>query len=178
LIAYCLQNFNKNRKILHIGPNYGEYLFISSILKPSVYHRVDTENNRYINKVHDITKIGLNTNYYDLIIIWHVLEHIEKDIDAITNLYDSLQSNGILLASVPIYPAGNNITFQREIIKLGDNEKYYGHQDHVRACGYDYIDRFEKVGFKDINTVDALNIPQIDKKKFGLIDHIAWICKK
>ena len=62
-----------------VGPSKNEVMFVKANLKPSIYHTVDFVSNRLINLIQDITKNGLQKNYYDLVIIWHVLEHIKED---------------------------------------------------------------------------------------------------
>ena len=178
LLHYCLINFKKNKKILHVGPSKNEVMFVKINLKPKVYHTVDYIRNKLINTVQDITKDGLQKNYYDLVIIWHVLEHIKEDFAAISNLYSSLNKNGILIASVPIFPEGNLQTLEDVNASKNDYDKLYGHSDHCRACGYDYKERFFKAGFKEVVDVDANKISNEEKNKYGLANHIAWISKK
>ena len=178
LLHYSLKNFKKNKKILHVGPSKNEVMFVKANLNPLVYHTVDFISNKLINKVQDITKEGLQKDYYDLAIIWHVLEHIKEDNLAISNLYSSLNGNGILIASVPIYPEGNLQTIEHDNASKKDYDKLYGHSDHCRACGYDYKERFIKSGFKEIIDVDANKISDEEKNKYGLANHIAWISKK
>ena len=178
LLHYSLKSFDKNKKILHVGPSKNEVMFVKGNLKPEVYHTVDCKGNRLINTIQDITKEGLKKNYYDLVIIWHVLEHIKEDLIAISNLYQSLKENGLLIASVPIYPEGNLKTIEDENVFKEDYDKLCGHSDHCRACGYDYKERFVNAGFKEVIEVDANNISLEVKNKYGLANHIAWISKK
>ena len=178
LLHYSLKNFKKNKKILHVGPSKNEVMFVKENLNPIVYHTVDFISNKLINTIQDITKDGLQANYYDLVIIWHVLEHIKEDHLAISNLYSSLNKDGILIASVPIYPEGNLQTIEDNNVPKKDYDQLYGHYDHCRACGYDYKNRFIKAGFKEVIDVDANKISEEEKSKFGLANHIAWISKK
>lgn len=178
LLHYSLKNFKKNKKILHVGPSKNEVMFVKANLNPTIYHTVDFISNKLINTIQDITKDGLQENYYDLVIIWHVLEHIKEDHIAISNLYSSLNEDGILIASVPIYPEGNLHTIEDNNVAKKDYDELYGHYDHCRACGYDYKNRFIKAGFKEVIDVDANKISEEEKSKFGLANHIAWISKK
>tara|TARA_S200000501_G_scaffold50104_1_gene40223 strand:+ start:120 stop:830 length:711 start_codon:yes stop_codon:yes gene_type:complete len=178
LLHYSLKNFKKNKNILHVGPSKNEVMFVKANLKPSIYHTVDFVSNRLINLIQDITKNGLQKNYYDLVIIWHVLEHIKEDNLAISNLYSSLNDSGILIASVPIYPEGNLETIEDVDALKKDYDKLYGHSDHCRACGYDYKERFINAGFKEVIDIDANKISEREKNKYGLANHIAWISKK
>ena len=178
LLHYSLKNFKKNKKILHVGPSKNEVLFVQKNLKPTVYHKADCINNKFVNKIQDITKNGLEKNFYDLVIIWHVLEHIKDDTIAISNLYHSLKDSGIMVASVPVYPEGNLVTKEDPNASPKDYEELYGYNDHCRACGYDYKERFSQAGFKNISEVDARNLAEEEKIQYGLANHVAWIAEK
>ena len=153
--------------------------FIKHKLKPESYDRVDIVNNPYSNLKHDITKTGLKINYYDFVVIWHVLEHISNDREAIKNLELSLSNEGKMLVSVPIYPKGNKVTYEDDSIGIDKYGEIHGHPDHFRSCGYDYVKRLNSAGFNNIVTVYGKKIDQIKKNRFGLSNnHVAWICQK
>lgn len=180
MIPTCINAFKpKNNFILHIAPNYSEYYYVNKILKPDVYDRVDMVKTKYVNIVQDITKSGIKNNYYDLIIIWHVFEHIIDDKVAIKNLAKSLNQNGSLLVSVPIYPKGNPKTYEDESIPKSSYNEVHGHPDHYRSCGLDYWQRFLKNGFTSVDTFRIVDLNKENKDIYGLSDnHIAWIFHK
>jgi len=180
LIPYSVTQSNKRfYNVLHIGPNYCEYIYVKERLKPVQYDRVDYEKNTYSNITSDITKDELKKDYYDLVIIWHVLEHVPEDKKAMYNLFNSLKIKGTLIFSVPIYPSGNKKTIEIDNVSNDNYNALYGHPDHVRSCGYDYIDRFKYLGFDSIHEINVKELVDIDIKKFGLSrGHIAWLCIK
>ena len=92
-------NLQENR-ILHVGPNKSEYDYVVKMINPSVYDRVALSKNEIVNLPKDIAKNSLKQEYYDLVIIWHVLEHIKDDVNAIKNLFSSLRYGGKILVSV------------------------------------------------------------------------------
>ena len=102
----------------------------------------------------------------------------KNDILAISNLLKSLNDDGILVVSVPIYLEGNLKTIENENALEKDYDKLFGHSDNCRACGYDYKERFFKVGFREVKEIDANEILYEEKFKYGLANHIAWISKK
>tara|TARA_Y100001954_G_C15802697_1_gene601015 strand:- start:1696 stop:2217 length:522 start_codon:yes stop_codon:yes gene_type:complete len=169
----------KPNKVLHIGPNRSEYYFVKTQLNPDIYDRADIDNNSYSNLKHDITKEGLKKNYYDLVLIWHVFEHIENDREAINQLSKTLSNNGRLVVSVPIYPKNNAKTFEVKNTKREEYFELYGHEDHCRACGLDYWKRFIENGFKLDITIDDGLISKNKIANYGLSkDHVAWVFKK
>jgi hypothetical protein len=87
---YITKNFNKSIKILDIGVGCGTY---SDMLKPLGYPNIDGVEvfeeyiekfglNKKYNKIiiGDISKLDIEFNNYDLIILGDVLEHIEKSV--------------------------------------------------------------------------------------------------
>lgn len=182
LIPYSLRYFkliNDNINILHIAPNESEYNFIKKrIHNYKKYDRLNISSSKYCNIIDDITNSNLKSNSYDLLISWHVLEHIENDYKAIQEMYRILKIRGKLLLSVPIYPPFSKFTYESNDVKRKDYEKIHGHHDHCRSCGEDYYEKFEKAGFKTSELyVKNLNVEE--KIKYGLRDdHIAWCFEK
>ena len=178
--AFCIKSYYENySSILHVSPNQSEFNFIKNQLNIGKFDRLDKRKISHINLVMDLVEnLGI-INSYQFIIIWHVLEHIEEDITALRNLFSALKPGGKLIASVPIFPAGNPFTFEDKNINKEEYETVHGHPDHVRSCGYDYKLRFEKVGFSNIETIKVANLPKDQINQNGLsIDHIAWVCEK
>ena len=92
----------------------------------------------------DITELKFEDNSFDAIICLHVLEHIVEDIKAMRELYRVLAPGGWAILQVPIW------AFETIEVPEATRDQYlelYGHSDHVRRYGFDYIDRLEKVGF-------------------------------
>ena len=50
LLHYSLKDFDKNKKILHVGPSKNEVTFVKTNLRPLVYHTVEYVKNKLINK--------------------------------------------------------------------------------------------------------------------------------
>lgn len=180
LIPFSLRHFNlikSDLKILHIAPNLNEYNYIKSTFKNiHLYDRLNIREVPHINLVQDITKTDIHNDTYDLVIVWHVLEHIVEDRKAASELYRILKPKGNLLMSVPIYPTGNLTTYEDPAIKHEDYEKVHGHDDHCRSCGMDYYNRFEDEGF----STQVLNkYTAKDLKNYGLSkNHVVWCFSK
>ena len=182
LIPFSLNYFDlisEATELLHIAPNKSEFNFIeNSYLNLIKYDRLNITANGYCNIIDDITDSNLKKNSYNLLICWHVLEHIEDDYKAIQEMYRILKFGGRLLLSIPIHPPFSKFTYESDDIKRQDYKKYHGHYDHCRSCGEDYYKRFEKAGFK----TNELYVKKLDiesKLKYGLRDdHIVWCFEK
>jgi SAM-dependent methyltransferase len=182
LVPYALDYFkliSANLQILHIAPNMNEYRFVKKTFKSiALYDRLDIKKRKQVNLIDDITKPKLLDKSYDLIIIWHVFEHIKDDIKAISELYRVLRPEGRLLVSVPIYPQNNMITIEDVSIKRLDYTDVHGHYDHCRSCGLDYYKRFEAIGFRT-ETLEVKALNSKDIVRFGLrTDHVVWCFTK
>lgn len=182
LIPFALRYFEltKNEpKILHVAPNVNEYTYVKRQITPLAnYDRLNIRPVKHINLMQDLTATTLQSDTYDLVIAWHVLEHIPKDKEAIKEVYRLLKPNGHFLVSVPIFPIGNLKTFEDLTIPYNQYEKIHGHYDHCRSCGLDYYQRFESVGFKTIE-LRINNIPKEQQEFNGLKnDHVVWCFQK
>lgn len=182
LVPLALKHFNliKNKiKILHVAPNINEYNFINKNFNNLLcYDRLDKKQRKHTNINESITNTNIDNDTYDLVIVWHVFEHIKEDIEAIVEINRVLKQKGSLLVCVPIYPIGNEVTYEYPDAERKDFAKLYGHHDHCRSCGLDYYKRFEAIGFKTKTLlVNAIDQDKIDF--FGLkIDHVVWCFTK
>jgi SAM-dependent methyltransferase len=79
----------------------------------------------------DILNIDFPSNYFDLIICNHVLEHIKDDDRAISEIYRVLKNGGKAILQVPYTNEQKNIEYE-DYSNAEFNEKFYGQSDHVR----------------------------------------------
>lgn len=183
LISVAIEYFGirlKGSKVLHIAPNASEYRYFSRTAQPSVYDRLDANAKiPYINKVGDLRKLDIPDNTYDFLQIWHVLEHIPNDVDAMREMYRVLKPGGGALVSVPIHPNGNTRTYEDPTIPYHDFLKVHGDPDHCRSCGTDYYQRLESVGFKVKTLNVGTDLPETLRSRFRLADeHVCWLATK
>lgn len=124
----------------------------------------------------DITNISSEDNYYDVILCSHVLEHIQEDRMAMSELYRVLKPEGWAILQVPI---GREKTFEDPNITSGEErEAIYGQADHVRIYGLDYIERLKRAGF--MVTVESF-ANQFEEKmieKYNLSTEDIYLCHK
>jgi len=102
--------------------------------------------NFFADKNEDITCINESDNTFDLIICYHVLEHIENDISAMSELYRILKRNGNCIIQTPFKEG--NIYEDATITSEEERIKHFGQNDHVRVYSVDGLrKRLESVGF-------------------------------
>ncbi|WP_282040629.1 class I SAM-dependent methyltransferase [Winogradskyella flava] len=111
------------------------------------YFSSDFENEFTADYQYDITSLPIEDNYFDLIICYHILEHIENDIKAMSQLYRVLKPYGVCYIQTP-YKDGTTYE-DSSIISLAERERAFGQKDHVRIYSApDLAKRLETVGFK------------------------------
>lgn len=169
--------FKKKHKLLHIAP------------EPNLSKMILAEsNNEYVcgdyfmpgysypEYVQNMNVLDLNfpEGTFDVVICNHVLEHIDEDLKAMSELYRVLKNGGFAILQVPLALSLEKTLEDSSVVHPEDREKLYGQYDHVRLYGIDYKERLESVGFKvDLHDVSA-NYP---KAGLGQNESI-YICTK
>ena len=138
-------NIFKNKcSVLHIAPEPE----ISSKIKRNALCDYYT-GNIVPGAMHivDVTDIQFRDNYFDYIIMNHVLEHVEDQKKAIFELKRVLKPDGEMILSFPI--CTDMDTYENPNVKTSEERlKEYGQEDHVRLYGRDYRTVLEKYGLK------------------------------
>src|SRR5690606_20484977 len=125
------QFLDKDLKVLHFSPHRFLQKKLQSIFQ-SNYVSTDIEGN-YTTKNHDITEINEPDEYFDLIICFHVLEHVIDDKKAMKELYRILKPSGKLVLQVPFKEGETYEDFS--IVSPEERLKAFGQEDHVRHYG-------------------------------------------
>lgn len=145
-----LQLINKDTKLLHVAPE--ECLFKhlkeklgSNYIPADKFAEVYTYPEGTVDM--DITDIDLKDESVDMVICMHVLEHIQDDKKAISELYRVLKKGGVAILQVPFDKNRQHTYEDASITGHEERRKHFGQFDHVRIYGRDYIDRFVAPGF-------------------------------
>lgn len=141
-------NFVKGEYMLHIAP---EIILQKAILSASQIKYISGDlfpdpNNDNIQEV-DITDIKYPDEYFDFIICNHVLEHVQDDIKAISELFRVLKKGGKAILQTPYSPKIRNSYEDWSITTEKGRLEFFGQGDHVRIYGLDLFDRLQSVGF-------------------------------
>ncbi|WKD85512.1 putative S-adenosylmethionine-dependent methyltransferase/MSMEI_2290 [Polaribacter huanghezhanensis] len=103
-----LNSFNfTEKKVLDIGSGTGDFLATCKNANWNVFGVEPNEDARTISKSKDINVrsdiLFLKETNFDVITLWHVLEHVENLLEYIEILKAKLKPNGVLLIAVPNY---------------------------------------------------------------------------
>jgi len=156
--------FSRKIKLLHFAPEPAFH----GIFKKSNNISYDTiDLNSPLAKIKaDICNLPLEDNTYDFILCNHVLEHIDNDIKAMSELYRVLKKGGIGIFQIPI-DINRDKTFEDSSIKNPkERNKVFGQYDHVRIYGMDYYDRLRSVGFSVEQVKYSDNLTKDEIKKY------------
>ena len=141
-----LKNLNNNCKVLEIGAgsephlkyvehSYKQYFFLETSKFAINLLKKKFKNNKKIKfKVYDGKKIPYKSNYFDRIVISHVLEHIPDPEIFLREMMMKLKKNGILSIALPIDP-GFLWRLGRFFLKLHSVKKKY----NISNLEYDYM---------------------------------------
>jgi predicted SAM-dependent methyltransferase len=182
-LEHELKLFTTKLDVLHVTPTEGEERFLRR--QPNL-HYVTTEYQGKGDLDLDLTALAQPDNSWDLIIVYHILEHIIEDKKAMAEMYRILRPGGRALLQVPIQPDRAEIYEDAKIVTPEERTKHFGQHDHVRWYSKQGLrERLEAVGFT-VEIVDYLG--KLDPKmvelhelsaefKEPLEEHI-WIATK
>ena len=159
--------FKKNKKLLHIAPE----ACLIDIFKKSdkiKYTTADLYSPLADIKM-DIHNMPFDNNNFDFILCNHVLEHVENDIKALSEIKRVLKKGGRAIVQVPFYhPIPDKTIEDKSITSKADREKIYGQDDHVRKYGKDYDKRLKEVGFKTMVVNQNKFLANSEQKIYGI----------
>ncbi|NBH32996.1 methyltransferase domain-containing protein [Clostridiaceae bacterium] len=166
--------FNEPCRVLHFAPEDGLVRRIQANIQCD-YYTCDIESGKAMHVV-DVTDIPFRDHVFDYIIINHVLEHIENESLAVSELKRVLKPDGKIILSFPI--CMNQKTLEDLSIKTKEKrQEIYGQEDHVRLYGYDFKEWLEQYGLKIkvYSPKEELSLEEITR--YGLIcDDICMVC--
>lgn len=160
--------FTKNYKVLHIAPEQ-EFLRKFKKMKNLEYISADLYS-PIVDVKADILALPFADESFDIVFCNHVLEHIEDDWKAMSELYRVLKNDGWGIFQVPMKNSLEKTYEDFSIKDPKERQKHFGQYDHVRWYGMDYFDRLKSVGFDvDINFYSK-KFPKELIHKYGLIE--------
>ncbi|WP_370479344.1 methyltransferase domain-containing protein [Tamlana flava] len=152
LISLYLKKFFKNNEskacLLDFAPSKPLFHFVKNL---NINYR---SADLYMEDVDDIVDIRdmkiYEDNTFDIFICSHILEHIDKDIKAMNELYRITKKNGVGICLVPIVLGLQDSVEHKKYLESEHLRwKYFGQDDHVRMYSKkDFVDRLKSTGFK------------------------------
>lgn len=169
-------SFDQKLAVLQFSPNK---FFEHQIKKKTDWNYFSTDFETPDSDLNlDITHIDLEDESQDIIICYHVLEHIPDDSLAMKELYRILKKDGLAYLQVPFT---ENETLEKEEYNTPELRlKYYWQQDHVRLYGReDFIKRLSHVGFKVVELKTSTVFTEVQISTYGLKrSERVFVCRK
>lgn len=126
----------------------------------------------------NVMNMQFENNFFNYIIMNHVLEHVEDERKAISELKRCLKKEGKLLISFPVWLEGKTIE-DKQIVSPKERLKIYGQEDHCRLYGIDAKERLEQYGFNVLEyRVGSILQEEEIKEKLLIKEDRIYLCKK
>jgi len=169
--------FEKELKVLHMAPEQC-FLSIFKKMKNLDYTTADLYS-PIVDVKADILDLPFEDELFDFVLCNHVLEHIENDTKAMSELFRVLKPGGIGIFQIPQDLSLEQTYEDSSITSPEERAAHFGQYDHVRIYGKDYFDRLRKVGFK-VNEIDysAKLSPDLVEKYCLAKGEILPVCTK
>lgn len=160
--------FTDKLEVLHIAP---EPCFMKRFEQQHGEKYITADIESPLAKVKmDIHAIPFPENHFDVVLCNHVLEHVDDDIKAMSEIYRVLKPGGYAVMQVPFFAPVPDVTFEdSSITNPREREKAFGQSDHVRKFGKDYAQRIARSGLKAEASKFAFELEEGIVLKYGLV---------
>jgi SAM-dependent methyltransferase len=157
--------FIKDYKVLHVAP---EQVFFQLFRKQNnlTYITIDLESPLADLKM-NLEAMTFGSDVFDIVFCNHVLEHVDNDIKALSEIFRVLKKGGYAILQSCIDYSREKTYEDATIINPKDREREFWQKDHLRLYGTDYSDRLKNAGFavEECNFIYELTKEEIDKYK-------------
>jgi SAM-dependent methyltransferase len=133
------------RSLLHFAPEWATRRRLQRIQNVR-YVTADLDQPGVDRRI-DVTDIELPDATFDAVLCSHVLEHVERDEDAMRELRRITAPGGWCLVMVPVDPKRQQTYEDPAVVSPEDREREYWQHDHVRLYTADIADRLTAAGF-------------------------------
>jgi SAM-dependent methyltransferase len=155
--------------VLDVAPS-GHMTSLLQRLAPARYVRVDLDpsaDRRTVDVQASVTQLPFADASFDLVICYHVLEHVPDDGAGMRELARVLRHGGVVLAQVPW--RSDVVTDEDPSASDDERIRRFGQADHVRWYGTDFDDRLRAAGLQpfrflptDVLTASACDLMRLN----------------
>lgn len=141
------------QSVLHFSPSPSLKRIIELKGNTKTYITTDYEGEFDSQKNYNIENLDIENDTFDIIICYHILEHIPNDMLALRELKRVLKDNGTCYVQTPFKEG--SIYENDSITDPAERLAHFGQADHVRIYSPEGLkERMERVGFQvTINNV-------------------------
>lgn len=131
---------------------------------------------RAVDALACLTALPLRDSSVDLLVCYHVLEHVPDDGAAMREIARVLSPRGIALIEVPI--KGGVVTEEDPSASPDERLRRFGQRDHVRWYGDDFDDRLLAAGLSSTRVTPPTLVGDAAVEWFRLMAHeVVWVAR-
>lgn len=129
---------------------------------------------REVDALASLTHLPLRDGSVDLLVCYHVLEHVPDDCAAMREIARVLSPRGIALLEVPIKIGVD--TDEDPSATPEERLRRFGQSDHVRWYGDDFDTRLSEAGLSSLRVTPPALVGEAAVKWFRLMPHeVVWV---
>ena len=129
---------------------------------------------RTVDALASLTALPLRDDSVDLLVCYHVLEHVPDDGTAMREIARVLSPRGIALLEVPI--KGGVATEEDPSASPEERARRFGQRDHVRWYGDDFDARLCDAGLASVRVTPPALVGESAVRWFRLMPHeVVWV---
>ena len=154
--------------VLHFSPETAEKDFLRRELPHLHYVTTDYLHTEELRL--DLTQLDLPDASWDVLIVYHILEHIEDDQKAMREMFRVLRPGGMAILQVPIDKSRVDIYEDPTITDPKARTKAFGQKDHVRRYSSSGLEkRLAAAGFvvEPVDYLAQLTPAVVEKHRLG-----------
>lgn len=137
--------FERPGSMLHIAP---EYAFLRRLSQLAGLRYVTGDfDSALANHKLDVMDLPFENKSFDWLICNHVLEHVEDDRRALSEIHRVLKPSGWAILMSPVDNRRLDTFEDSSVVTPEDRHRVYGQSDHARLYGCDYGERLAGSGF-------------------------------
>jgi len=163
--------------VLECAPQVQIQSVLRTLAPEATYVGTDLFDLRFASVAADGCALPFDDAAFDMILSFHVLEHIPDDAAAMRELRRVLKPGGMLILQVPRRPGQPT----EEDVDASPDEKArrFGQSDHVRYYGFDLESRLESAGLQTSFFEAHSLLQKSELERFNVpATNPLWICRR
>lgn len=153
--------------VLHFAPELQLQRRIEELC-PRSYIKADLRPSSPDIQSIDVTEMPFPDKFFDLVICNHVLEHVQNDTEALSEIFRVIKPGGLAILQTPYSSLLKNSFSDPAICTDELRNHFYGKEDHIRVFGYDLFLKIEQAGFELQVKSHKEVISYIDSSIYGI----------